>query len=86
MSIIIFCQFSFSLFPLPLSRPRSLSAFLSLNVKQKKERKTKKKKKQWSLYVLKHVDALSVIEQVNNDSLHFSYPLTERTSTLKSDR
>jgi len=60
----------------------SMSFFLCLSIKPKK----RKRKKDWSLCVLKHVDALSTIEQVNNASLNFICRSTERTSTLKRDK
>jgi hypothetical protein len=77
MSIIIFCQFSFP--------PFSLLLYVSLSFFNRQAKK-RKKKSEWSLHVLKLVDALSAIEQVNNDSLNFSCRSNERTSILKRDR
>ena len=44
----------------------------------KLSRRKKRRMNNWSLCILKHVDALSEIEQVDNDALNFSCCASER--------
>ena len=63
-----------------------LSLCLARSVKQKKCDGEWTQKRQWSLCVLKHLDVLSAIEQVNNVSLSFSCRLTKRTDNFERER